>query len=58
MILGEKINIREMIINLSDRLMEMEDTLPIEEKINKNISYYILSWINQGWKEDENRRNE
>ncbi len=32
------INIKEMIIDVSERLVEMEDTLPIEDKINKILA--------------------
>lgn len=36
-ILGD-INIREMLIDIIDRLVEMEDILPIEDKINKILA--------------------
>lgn len=36
-ILGN-INVKEMIIDVSERLLEMEDTLPIEDKINKILA--------------------
>ncbi|QKX00896.1 DNA mismatch repair endonuclease MutL [Wolbachia endosymbiont of Dipetalonema caudispina] len=36
-ILG-KIDVKEMLINIIDRLIEMEDTLPIEEKVNRILA--------------------
>lgn len=36
-ILGN-INVKEMLIDIVDRLVEMEDTLPIEDKINKILA--------------------
>ncbi|MDM8335119.1 DNA mismatch repair endonuclease MutL [Wolbachia pipientis] len=32
------IDVKEMLINIVDRLMEIEDTLPIEDKVNKVLS--------------------
>ncbi|WP_349967814.1 DNA mismatch repair endonuclease MutL [Wolbachia endosymbiont of Armadillidium arcangelii] len=32
------INVREMVMNIIDRLMEIGDTLPIEEKVNKILA--------------------
>ncbi|QKX01872.1 DNA mismatch repair endonuclease MutL [Wolbachia endosymbiont of Cruorifilaria tuberocauda] len=34
----ETVNVKEMLINLVDRLMEIEDTLPIEDKVNKILA--------------------